>query len=145
MQRMNLPVVQRIKTVMAKTNESGCKLSRQRLARFDEHFLHEVDSEHGTLEKAHDMISESAERHIRESLSAYAVSVCQRSTDMFVCQNFAIQSWQEATHDVGSAVLCGAHGIGYVCSNALLARLHCPLRQPTAPSPESAAAVVKVV
>ena len=85
------------------------------------------------------------ERHIWGFLSAYAVSVCQRSTDMFVCQNFAIQSWQDVTHDVGSAVLCGAHGIGRACSNALSARLQIPLGQPTFPGPETAVAVVKVV
>lgn len=61
---MNLPIVLRIKTVLAKTNESGCKLSRQRLARFDGNLLHEVVSEHPTLERARDMISESTERHI---------------------------------------------------------------------------------
>lgn len=60
---MNLPIVQRIKTVLAETNESGCKLSRQRLARFDGNLLHEVVSEHPTLERARDMISESTERH----------------------------------------------------------------------------------
>ena len=61
---MNLAVVQRMKNVPAKTNESGCKLSRERLARFDGNLLHEVVSEHPTLERARDMMSESTERHI---------------------------------------------------------------------------------